>query len=192
MYRVGVLHSHPLIAWAVDRALASVPDLHVSVLDTEGRDREPAPAAAPPAFDVLVTDHVPSAGRPLAARIVLMSATPPGAPGTDEYLPDRSSPADLVRAVYGAALKVRPSVGAVPSLGDGGGLSPREEQVLDFIAAGLTHAQAARRLGISQHTVDTHVKRIRAKLGVGNKAEMVRLALARETSRPMVTVGGSR
>ncbi|MFF8975169.1 LuxR family transcriptional regulator [Streptomyces sp. NPDC014995] len=190
MYRVGVLHSHPLIAWAVDRALSTVPDLHVSVLDAEGPDRESGPVAAP-VFDVLVTDHVPSAGKPLAARIVLMSATPPAAPGIDEYLPDRSSPADLVRAVHGAALTVRPSAGAVPPLPEGGGLSPREEQVLDFIAAGLTHAQAARRLGISQHTVDTHVKRIRAKLGVGNKAEMVRLALARETSPLMVTAGGS-
>ncbi|MEU6885573.1 helix-turn-helix transcriptional regulator [Streptomyces viridosporus] len=67
----------------------------------------------------------------------------------------------------------------MPPLPDRGELSPRERQVLDFIAAGLTHAQAARRLGISQHTVDTHVKRIRSKLGVGNKADMVRLALAR-------------
>ncbi|MFE3717761.1 response regulator transcription factor [Streptomyces cyaneofuscatus] len=138
-----------------------------------------------------MTDHVPSAGRTLAAWIVLMSATPPGGTGTDEYLPDRSSPADLARAVYGAALKVRPSVGVVPPPPDAGGLSSREEQVLEFIAAGLTHAQAARRLGISQHTVDTHVKRIRAKLGVGNKAEMVRHALTRKTSRPMVTAGGS-
>lgn len=51
--------------------------------------------------------------------------------------------------------------------------------MLDFIAAGLTHAQAARGLGISRHTVDTHVKRIRSKLGVRNTADMVRLALAR-------------
>ncbi|WP_406500430.1 LuxR C-terminal-related transcriptional regulator [Streptomyces sp. NBC_00846] len=34
-------------------------------------------------------------------------------------------------------------------------------------------------MGISQHTVDTHVKRIRSKLGVRNKADLVRLALAR-------------
>ncbi|MEU3760058.1 hypothetical protein [Streptomyces albogriseolus] len=35
------------------------------------------------------------------------------------------------------------------------------------------------------------MKRIRAKLGAGNKAEMVRLALARETSPLMVMAGGS-
>lgn len=162
----------------MDRALAAVPDLHVSVLDTDSPDRAPEQVAAP-AFDVLVTDHVPMAGKPLAARILLMSSTHVVTPGADEYLPDRSSPADLVKAVHGAARKVRPLAGPVPPLPDRGELSPRERQVLDFIAAGLTHAQAARRLGISQHTVDPHVKRIRSKLGVGNKTDMVRLALAR-------------
>ena len=56
-------------------------------------------------------------------------------------------------------------------------LSEREEQVLRQIAHGLTHGQIATRLGISPHTVDTYVKRIRAKLGVGNKAELTRVAL---------------
>lgn len=55
-------------------------------------------------------------------------------------------------------------------------LSRREEQVLRQISGGLTHSQVARRLGISQHTVDTYVKRIRAKLQLGNKAELTRAA----------------
>lgn len=56
-------------------------------------------------------------------------------------------------------------------------LSGREEQVLRYIAWGYTHGQVARRLGISPHTVDTYVKRIRAKLDVGNKAELTRAAV---------------
>jgi DNA-binding NarL/FixJ family response regulator len=56
-------------------------------------------------------------------------------------------------------------------------LSQREGQVLRQISRGLTHGQIATRLGISPHTVDTYVKRIRAKLGVGNKAELTRAAL---------------
>jgi DNA-binding NarL/FixJ family response regulator len=56
-------------------------------------------------------------------------------------------------------------------------LSGREVQVLRQISRGLTHGQIATRLGISPHTVDTYVKRIRAKLGVGNKAELTRVAL---------------
>jgi DNA-binding NarL/FixJ family response regulator len=59
----------------------------------------------------------------------------------------------------------------------GPNLSERERQVLRQIARGLTHSQIATRLGISSHTVDTYVKRIRAKLGVGNKAELTRAAL---------------
>jgi DNA-binding NarL/FixJ family response regulator len=62
---------------------------------------------------------------------------------------------------------------------DGCSLSPREEQVLGQISRGLTHGQIATRLGISPHTVDTYVKRIRAKLGAGNKAELTRAALLR-------------
>jgi two-component system nitrate/nitrite response regulator NarL len=60
-------------------------------------------------------------------------------------------------------------------------LSPREEQALDFIARGFTHAQTARRMGVTKATVDTYVERIRAKLQVGNKAELTRAALSRIT-----------
>ncbi|MEV0680196.1 response regulator transcription factor [Actinosynnema sp. NPDC050436] len=56
-------------------------------------------------------------------------------------------------------------------------LSQRERQVLDHIARGFTHFQVANRLGISRHTVDTYVKRIRTKLCLGNKAQLARAAL---------------
>jgi DNA-binding CsgD family transcriptional regulator len=61
---------------------------------------------------------------------------------------------------------------------DASALSGREATVLRFVARGLTHEQIGRRMGISRHTVDTYVKRVRAKLGVGNKAELTRAALA--------------
>lgn len=48
-----------------------------------------------------------------------------------------------------------------------GTLSKRELQVLSHVARGYTHGPIATRLGISTHTVETYVKRIRAKLGVG-------------------------
>jgi len=56
-------------------------------------------------------------------------------------------------------------------------LAPREVQTLRLIARGLTHAQAARELGLTAATVDTYVKRIRTKLAVGNKAELTRRAI---------------
>lgn len=59
-----------------------------------------------------------------------------------------------------------------------GVLSPREEETLSLIARGFTHAQAATRMGVSKATADTYVERIRAKLQVGNKAELTRAALS--------------
>ncbi len=59
----------------------------------------------------------------------------------------------------------------------GGDLSPREEETLSLIARGFTHSQVATRMKVSKATVDTYVERIRAKLQVGNKAELTRAAL---------------
>ncbi|MGW1180451.1 response regulator transcription factor [Streptomyces drozdowiczii] len=173
-YRIGIRHGHPLIAWAMERSLSAIPAMHVSLLPETGPDDETGTAQV---YDVLVTDHVPTAGTPPGARTLLMSPTHVAAPGVDEWLPDQLSPEDFVRAVVGAAGRVRPSPGD-PQPTPLGQLSPREREVLDHIARGLTHAQTARRLGISRHTVDTHVKRIRSKCGAGNKADMVRLAMA--------------
>lgn len=64
-------------------------------------------------------------------------------------------------------------------------LSPREEEALDLIARGLTHAQAASRMGVSRATVDTYIERIRAKLHVGNKAELARAAIERRLAGGM-------
>jgi DNA-binding NarL/FixJ family response regulator len=62
-------------------------------------------------------------------------------------------------------------------------LSPREEQALDLIAHGFTQSQVATRMGVSAATVNTYVERIRAKLQVGNKAELTRAAIDRARAR---------
>jgi DNA-binding NarL/FixJ family response regulator len=59
----------------------------------------------------------------------------------------------------------------------GAALSKREREALCYIARGFTHQQAARRMGVSKATVDTYVARIRAKLRLGNKAELALAAL---------------
>jgi len=58
-----------------------------------------------------------------------------------------------------------------------GGLAPREIETLRWIASGFTHAQIATRMGLSQATVNTYAKRIRAKLNVNNKADLTRMAI---------------
>jgi DNA-binding NarL/FixJ family response regulator len=56
-------------------------------------------------------------------------------------------------------------------------LAPRERQALSLIAQGFTQAQAAARMQVSPATIDTYIKRIRRKLGPGNKAELTRRAI---------------
>jgi DNA-binding NarL/FixJ family response regulator len=62
-------------------------------------------------------------------------------------------------------------------LGESGLLSRREIETLRLIADGCTHRQIARRLGLTEMTINTYVKRIRAKLNAGNKAELTRKAI---------------
>lgn len=56
------------------------------------------------------------------------------------------------------------------------GLSPRELQVLDMIAKGLTNKEIARVLLISQFTVRTHVTHIFEKLAATDRTEAVSIA----------------
>ncbi len=55
-------------------------------------------------------------------------------------------------------------------------LSPREKQVLDLAASGLTDAQIAGILGISSHTVDSYVRRIFDKFGTNDRHTAIALA----------------
>jgi two-component system, NarL family, nitrate/nitrite response regulator NarL len=68
------------------------------------------------------------------------------------------------------------SAAAEPS-GLSASLAPREREVLSLIAQGFTQTQAATRMGVSPATIDTYVKRIRRKLGPGNKADLTRRAI---------------
>ena len=52
-------------------------------------------------------------------------------------------------------------------------LTPREIEVLGMLAEGLGNKVIAARLGISDHTVKTHVAAIFGKLGVSTRAEAV-------------------
>ncbi|NUQ97854.1 MAG: response regulator transcription factor [Streptomyces sp.] len=56
-------------------------------------------------------------------------------------------------------------------------LAHREQEALRLLATGLTHGQIARRMGLTEATVSTYVKRIRNKLNVRNKADLTRKAI---------------
>lgn len=52
-------------------------------------------------------------------------------------------------------------------------LTPREREVLTLMARGLSNADVARELFISEATVTTHIARVMMKLGVGEKTQAV-------------------
>ena len=60
-------------------------------------------------------------------------------------------------------------------------LSPRQKQVMDLVAAGLSSKQIASRLGISHRTVENYRAWVMERMGASNVAELVRKVLMLET-----------
>jgi DNA-binding NarL/FixJ family response regulator len=52
-----------------------------------------------------------------------------------------------------------------------GHLTPREREILEFMASGASNPAIARELVLSVGTVKFHVKNVLRKLGVANRAE---------------------
>ena len=57
------------------------------------------------------------------------------------------------------------------------GLSKRELQIVEQVAAGLTNQEISDRLAISKRTVDNHISNVLSKTATGNRVGLVRWAL---------------
>ncbi|HLZ39056.1 MAG TPA: helix-turn-helix transcriptional regulator, partial [Mycobacteriales bacterium] len=67
---------------------------------------------------------------------------------------------------------------------DGGTeLSGREVEVLQLVADGRSNKEIGEELGLSALTVKSHLARIACKLGTGDRAEMVALAMRSDVIR---------
>jgi two-component system nitrate/nitrite response regulator NarL len=75
--------------------------------------------------------------------------------------------------VYEPSLAPGPSPSRDPSLSLAEDLTPRETEVLQLLADGLTNKAIAQRLGISDHTVKFHVNAVLGKLGAQSRTEAV-------------------
>ncbi len=58
----------------------------------------------------------------------------------------------------------------------GGGLTPREKEILQEVSRGLTNRDVAATLGLSEHTVKNHIKNILQKLHLDNRVQLTRYA----------------
>ena len=126
--------------------------------------------------DAVLTDQP----RPTEGRYptVVLGGTDPEAEG---LLPEDASTAEIeaaLRAVAHGLIVRSPRVrtsgfNAIQEAEARTLLTPREAQILDAIADGLTNKAIARRLGISLHTVKFHVESVFRKLGARTRTEAV-------------------
>jgi DNA-binding NarL/FixJ family response regulator len=112
--------------------------------------------------------------------------------GARGYVTKTSSGADLMLAIASVeAGEIFVSPGILSMAADSenthrhaagrlGHLSQRERQVLRYLVKGSSSAAIARELTVSPKSVDTYRHRIMVKLGVRNRAELIRLALEYE------------
>jgi DNA-binding NarL/FixJ family response regulator len=126
----------------------------------------------------------------------VMAALRAGAHG---YLGKAAEPADLIRSVrdvaegkamlspsaaqsvidYIAGRSTDSGASASSQLATPGqirSLTPREREIIRFVAQGMDNETIAARLFISPFTVKTHVSRSMQKLGVSGRAQLVRVA----------------
>ena len=102
------------------------------------------------------------------------------------YVLKEAADAELVAAIRAAVAGERylnPRLGAKLAAeppGPPDGLSERELEILRLIALGYTNAQVAQELFLSVRTVETHRTHIQQKLGLSDRAELVRYALDRK------------
>jgi two-component system nitrate/nitrite response regulator NarL len=106
--------------------------------------------------------------------------------GVHSALPRDASPDQIAAAIYAAAagLATIPADAAQAVLVaerefEGEPLTPREIEVLEIVAEGLSNKQIAARLNISEHTAKFHVNSILGKLAAGTRAEAVTRGLRR-------------
>jgi len=110
--------------------------------------------------------------------------------GAAGYIPKRAAPDDLVSAVRAVAAGhvflhaslARFLMKDMAQHGAGGAaeasqLTPRELEVLGYIAEGYTNREIAEALVISVKTVDRHRENIMTKLDIHNRVELVKYAI---------------
>ncbi len=156
----------------VEAALSSQPD--VALLDIEmpggsGLDAARALRRALPSCRVVILTTFGRSG-------YLRRAMESGAVG---FLLKDAPPAELARAlrrVMGGERVVDPEL-ALLALSEGTNpLTPREREVLSAALSGISHAEIAARLSVSEGTVRNHLSAAMQKLGTRNRMEAARLA----------------
>jgi len=142
--------------------------------------------------DVLIREELPEpgAGPSRVPVVVLSDDTPPWEAlrsGARAVLPQDAPPVQIVAAVLAAAaglavvpadesLAVFPNSRAEEATEP---LTPREIEVIEMLAEGMSNKAIAHRLEISEHTAKFHVNSILTKLHAGTRTEAVMRGIRR-------------
>jgi two-component system, NarL family, nitrate/nitrite response regulator NarL len=197
--RVAIVDDHPIARWGMERLFE--PEADVDVVCAVASFEE-FRACADPSHVVILDLHL-NHGKLTAAQIAeatrrcpalvvsasgrrndVLSAIRAGASGYLIKSAEVSAFVEAIRTVAAGGFYISSQLADLldsgPRDGSGAppiGLAPREREALSLIAQGFTQAQAATRMGVSPATIDTYIKRIRRKLGPGNKADLTRRAI---------------
>ncbi len=166
---------------ATRRIRAAHPETEVVVLTTYADDESLFPALQAGARGYLTKD---AGGEEIAKAIADVRAGAAGlSPQVQLRLLERLSEAPAKSAPTAPGGPAGPGGSAAPgapSAGRGGalpdGLTAREAEVLALIAEGLSNAEIAQRLFVSQATVKTHINNLFAKTAVRDRAQAVAYA----------------
>ncbi|MEU1629518.1 helix-turn-helix transcriptional regulator [Streptomyces sp. NPDC020096] len=95
-------------------------------------------------------------------------------PASDGWIALHAQPLDGTEA-GGVAVTLQPATAAVllPAVSVWCGLTPRERSVVEQVLLGLPTKHIARRLGLSPHTVNDHLKAIYRKTGVTGREGLI-------------------
>jgi DNA-binding NarL/FixJ family response regulator len=183
---------------AVERARRLAPDVvlmdvRMPELDGIGATRELTRAAPNARVLILTTfeqdDYVFGALRAGASGFLLKRSRPEeliAAVHTIAAGDSLLSPSVTRRVIDRMAQQPMPELAAQAKLD---ALTPREREVLELIARGLSNREIAKELFVEESTVRTHVKRIQMKLDLRDRVQIVIFAYETGVNRPAPTAG---
>jgi DNA-binding NarL/FixJ family response regulator len=197
MIRVIVVDDHGVLRDGLASVIAAQPDMQLLATAANGTEAIDACRSSPP--DVVLMDlEMPVMDGIDATRAIVAEA--PGiavlvltsfsdrkritgalAAGAVGYLLKDASADDVVRGIRSAAAGGSPlDPRAARSLLDAtsapdplAGISPREREVLGLLLDGMPNKLIARRLGISEKTVKSHLTRVFRAIGVDDRVQAI-------------------
>jgi DNA-binding NarL/FixJ family response regulator len=163
---VGTATHHAQVPPLLDRHRPEVLLLGLALPGGDPVELTRAVRAEHPATAVIVVAVLP------ATNEQVLPALQAGAAGWLPPTADRDTVIRALRAVVSGAAPPRRPV----NRDHRNELTAREADVLGLVAAGLTNAEIARRLSVSEATVKTHLNHAYTKVGLQNRAEAVEYA----------------